>query len=159
MIEIDVSDVERFARKLRALPPELRLEQRKAVSAAAAVLRDEVQRRIHSPGGHARKGIKIKLKGSGAEMEARIVAGNRAAVFSQRSRGPNTTPPPMRSARAMARRYGIPIAQARPLALAIARRGTRGRPVMRAAASAAGSKAVALFRAALEAVARKAAQR
>jgi hypothetical protein len=62
------------------------------VSAAAAIVRDEVVTRIHSPGGHAAKGIKIRVSGSGAEMHARIVPGNRAAVFSQRSRGAGTTP-------------------------------------------------------------------
>jgi len=157
-ISVEIPDLERFRAQLRGLPPELRLEERKAVSAAAAIVRDEVQRRIHSPGGHAAKGIKIKVSGTGVDVAARITAGTRAAIFSLRSRGPNTKPPPMKAARAMARRYGIPMEKARGLAVMIGRRGTVGHPIMRQAFDAVRRETEGLFRAALETIARKAAR-
>jgi predicted DNA-binding WGR domain protein len=157
-ISVEIPDLERFRAQLRGMPPELRLEQRKAVSAAATIVRDEVQRRIHSPGGHAAKGIKIKVSGTGVDMQARITSGNRQAVFAQRSRGAGTMPPPMKAARAMARRYGIPMEKARALAVMIGRRGTRGHPVMRDAFNATRREVEHAFTAALAAIARKAAR-
>jgi hypothetical protein len=158
MIEVKIPGLERLEANLRGLPAELRLEQRKQVSAAAAIVRDEVVRRIHSPGGHAAKGIKITLSGSGAELTAKIVSGNRAAVFAQRSRGPGTTPPPMKSARAMARRYGIPIEKARAIAIVIGRRGTVGHPVMAESLAAVRPRVERMFRDAFANVAAMAAK-
>jgi hypothetical protein len=156
-IDVRIEGLARLRAQLRGMPAELRLEQRKAVSAAAGIVKGEVQRRIHSPGGHAVKGIKVKVTGSGIDMQARIVAGSRAAVFSLRSRGPNTQPPPMKAARAMARRYGIPLGKARALAVMIGRRGTRGHPIMREAFASVRREVERTFRGALEAIARKAA--
>lgn len=154
-LSIEIPDLEKLTARFRAMPEELRLEQRKLVSAAAGVVKDEAQQMIHSPGGHARKGIKVKVSGAGLSIRARVVPANRAAIFAQRSRRPGQTPPPMRSALAMARRYGIPKERARALALAIARKGTQGHPVMHAALAARRNQVENMFVDAIYSVARK----
>jgi hypothetical protein len=155
LLSVFFEDREKLSRQLRGLPDELRLEQRKQVSAAAAVVRDEVVRRIHSPAGKAKKGIKIYVSGSGINMRARIRPSNVQALFSQRSRGANTTPPPMKAARKMARLYHIPLAKARGIAVMIGRRGTRGHPVMVAALAAVRVRVEALYHDALLDVVRR----
>jgi hypothetical protein len=130
-VRLDITPTfEEVGAKLRGLSADARAEQRDKVRAAATVAQEEAQRRIHSPGGHARAGIKVKVSGSGLGIKARVVSGNRAAIFAQRSRAPGRTPPPMKAAIAMAKRYGIPKENARALALAIAEHGTRGHAVM-----------------------------
>ena len=151
--------LEELRARLRSLPADLRLEQRIGVSKAAGIVKDEVQARIHSPGGHARRGIKIAVSGTGLGMRAVVKSGNRQAVFSQRSRGAGTTPPPMKAARAIARQYGLPMAAARAIAIVIGRRGTAGHPVMAEAFEAKKPAAVQIFVEALLNVARTAAGR
>lgn len=146
MLSVHLEGLDDLRARLRQLSREDAFELRKNVSAAGGLVRDEVVSRIHSPHGHARAGIKVYVNGSGLKMKALIRAATRQAIFSQRSRGPGKTPPPMKAARAIARQYGIPVARSRALAIAIGRRGTEGHPVMRAAFDAVRPRAELLFR-------------
>jgi hypothetical protein len=148
-LDVQIEGRDELARILRGLPDELRLEQRKQVSAAAAIVRDEVVRRIHSPHGHARKGIKISVTGQGINMRAKIRPSNVQALFSQRSRRPGTMPPPLKAALKMARLYGISKAKARAIAISIGRNGTRGHPVMAESLAVTRVRVEAAYRAAL----------
>lgn len=158
-LSVRIDGLDKLEKRLKHMPADLRLEQRKAVSAAGGVLKDEAARRIHSPTRHAAKGIKVRVKGLGLNMEARIVSASLAAIFSQRSRGPNKAAPPPAAALKMARRYGIPREDSYALARAIGRSGTRGRPVMADALRAQQTRVVNMFRDALISVARKVATR
>ncbi len=161
-VALKIKGLDDLDRALRGAPKELRIEARQALTEAGSLLKDEMARRIHSPSGRARKGLRVKVK-SGTSVRAegasglsvRIYPGNRQGIFSQRSRRPNTTPPSDRAARAIARRYGIPVRNAPALALAIGRRGTVGHPVAAAALAAGRSRTQQAFHKALERITKK----
>ena len=144
MIDVRIDGLDRLSKALHGAEPELRKRMRSKLFQAGDVVRNEARRRIHSPSGRARRGIQTFVLEPGQGLRGMVTRSNelvvlvrpgrgaagKAAVFAQRSRAPGGTPPPMRAARAMAKRYGLPPEAARPLALAIAARGTKGRPVM-----------------------------
>lgn len=128
MIDLEIQGLERVRKQLTAAPREIDRRRRATLAKAGVLVRDEARRRIHSPSGKARRGVRSFVQGG--DERAIIRPGNKAAVFSQRTRRPGQTPPSLRAARAIARHYGIPPEHARRLALAIGRRGTKGKPVM-----------------------------
>lgn len=149
-LSVRIDGLEDLRAKMGGAPPEVRRHAFRAMKDATNLLRDEVKRRIHSPGGHARRGIVGRVttpqrglyglvaKATVAQMPdvaTGIVrpgkgANAKAAVFSMRTRNPGRPGPSPAEARKIARRYGLPPEAAFPLARAIARRGTKGRPVM-----------------------------
>jgi hypothetical protein len=143
-LDVRIDGFDRLTKALRDAPPELRKRMRSKLFQSGDIARDEARRRIHSPKGHARRGIQTFVFEPGQRAVGMVTptnglrvlvrpgrgANGRAAIFAQRTRSPGRTPPPMKAARAMAKRYGLPPEAARPLALAIARRGTQGKPVM-----------------------------
>ena len=158
-MSVRIEGLDHLEAALRGMPRELRIEQRKGVNRALAVLTDEVRRRIHSPGGHAAAGIRQKVTGTGVTITVKVYPGGRggrAAIFSQRSRGAGRTPPPVRPLRRWAKAHGI---NPYVLARSIGRRGTRGHPVVRASFQSRQAEVVHMFREALEAVARMATDR
>ena len=155
-ITITVDGADRLADKLRGGGREVRIEQKKAGHRALAVLKTEIQARIHSPSGRARKGMKQTVTGSGATLKAKIGPGGRGAlsyVFSQRTRGPGRTQPPSKRLRRWARAHGIVSVHA--LARSIGRRGTRGRPVVRPAYEAKRSEVQSVFLSGLRGIVRR----
>lgn len=153
----------RFAKHLAVnMSPELRIEQRKMLNSVGALIKAEAQQRIHSPKGHARKGIKITVKGSGINAKVKVGPGNKAAVFSQRTRNPGRPGPPPKVALAIARRYGIKDASGtlNPVGAkrAISMHGTKGHPVMRDSWEAVRPEATRAFEHAIDTVLKKAAQ-
>lgn len=153
-LDVHIDGLDHLQAALKGMPAALRLEQRKAVQRALTVVQEEIARRIHSPRGHAAKGIKQKITGSGINIKGRLAPGGRgalAAVFSQRTRRPGQTPPPVKGIRTWARMHGI-----NPYALAksIGQKGTVGHPVTRPAWEAKRHQVIELFRDGLLAVAR-----
>jgi hypothetical protein len=130
-IDVRIDGLAKIRRGIAEAPKEIDRRRRATLAKGGILIRDEARRRIHSPGGHAARGIRSFVQGG--DERAIIRPGNRAAIFAQRGRGPNTTPPGKRAALMIARRYGIPEEDARRIAIAIGRRGTKGRPVMQAA--------------------------
>lgn len=126
-IDVRIEGLDRLRRGVREAPKVIDRRRRGTLLKGATLVRDEARRRIHSPSGKARRGIRYQIVG---DEKALIKPGNKAAVFAQRTRRPGQTPPSMRAARAIARQYGIPEQDARRIALAIAKRGTKGKPVM-----------------------------
>jgi hypothetical protein len=150
-VSVDVRmDLSKVRAAVKDAPKKMRAQYPAAFREAGTALRDEARERIHSPGGHARSGIRYLVSGTADDTRVKIGPGRgragQAAVFAQRSRGPGRTPPSMKAARRIARQYGLPDAAARPIALAIAARGTRGRPVMGATLRATRSKVAQIFR-------------
>lgn len=163
---------ERIAAALPAVPSFMRFELRKTLSKAGGVIRDDAARRLHSPGGRARRGLRVRIKGTGIDMSARIGRGGpqaRAASFSMTGRGPGKMPP-ISVVEAWVRKSGqvrgvVDVGSRRRVATIrasrkvrsaerdvafliasrIARRGIAGRPVMQQARQATHSRVVALF--------------
>lgn len=163
-IDVRIEGLDRLRGALRQAPPELKKKMRSKLFSAGDIVRDEARRRIYSPGGHARRGIQTSIIETGLGDPRVLVkpgkgAAGRAAVFSQRTRSPGRTPPPMRAARAMAKRYGLPPEAARPLAIAIGRKGTKGRPVMVESLNATRSRVVARMKEAIDEIVAMAAGR
>lgn len=136
-VQIVLQGADALKAGFEAFEREVRREQRQAMQRGVVLISDEARRRIHSPGGRARRGIegRTALLG-GEEVIGRIGPRRgplgRAAIFAQRSRGPGKKGPPRVAARAIARHYGRPPQAAFLIARAIAARGTTGRPVMHA---------------------------
>ncbi len=155
-LDVRVDGLEEARASFRRLTPEVRLEMRKGMHRALTIVQDEMKQRIHSPAGHARGGIKQKITGSGASLKARVGPqgrGARAATFSQRSRGPGRTPPPIGPLRRWANARGI-----NPYALAksIGRKGVRAHPVARSAYNAKHTQVEVAFKDAIEGALRSA---
>lgn len=142
--DLRLEGYDRLTAAMRAASPELKKKMRSKLFQVGDIVRDEARQLIHSPRGRARRGITTfvlepgqGVRGIVARVDDLAVlirpgrgAAGQAAVFAQRSRGPGKLPPPRKAALAMAKRYGLPPSAARPLALAIARRGTNAKPVM-----------------------------
>lgn len=147
MIDMKIDGLDRLHAALRAASPELRKEMKKQIYEVGDIARDKARELIHSPGSRARRGLQTFVLEAGAGIRGVVAkadefrvfvrpgrgAAGQAAVFAQRSRRPGTTPPPKKAALAMARRYGLNPRNARALAIAIGRKGTRGHPVMKEA--------------------------
>jgi len=131
--------------------------RRRAMRQAVVLLKAEAQARIHSPEGRARRGIRYRVTGTGEALKGVVKSRSVEAIFSQRSRGPNTKMPPTEqkfSRRAGTRaiaRWLRRIGQMRTrssaflVARAIARKGTHGHPVMADALRAKRAEVLAMF--------------
>jgi hypothetical protein len=143
-------DLTKVRAAVKSAPKQMRVRYPSAFRQAGLLLKDDARSRIHSPAGHARRGIRYDITGSAEAPRLKVHPARgragQAAVFAQRSRGAGTTPMPMKAARRLAREYGLPDRAARPLALAIARRGTRGNPVMAAVLRAQRAHLAQIFR-------------
>jgi len=155
-VSVHVDGLEEARAAFRKMPTEVRREMRFGIQRALTIVQDEMKQRIHSPAGHARGGLKQKITGSGAALKARVGPqgrGARAAVFSQRSRGPGRTPPPAGPLRRWANARGINVYA---LAKSIGRKGVRAHPVARSAYSAKRNELEHAFKAAIEGALRSA---
>ncbi len=150
-INVKIEGLEHLNAALEHMPAELRKEQRKAMSHALTIMQTEARHLIHSPGGHAAKGIVQRITGSGETVKGRLMPGARpnglAMIFAQQSSKPGRTPPPVSAIAKLARSIGI-----NPFALArsIGKKGTRGHPIMRSAFIAKKAESIAVFKAGLE---------
>ena len=150
-LSVKIEGLEELNAALVKMPPELRKEQRKAMSRALTIMQDEARQLIHSPAGHASKGIVQRITGSGETVKGRLMPGARpnglATIFAQQSSRPGRRPPPISAIAKLARSLGI-----NPFALArsIGKKGTKGHPIMREAFTLKKHEAIAVFKAGLE---------
>jgi hypothetical protein len=150
-IESRVDGLDHLTEALGKMPAELSKERRSSMSKAMTIMQDEARHRIHSPGGHAAKGIIQRITFSGATVSGKLMPGARpnglAMIFAQRSTKPGRTPPPVSAITRLAKSLGI-----NPFALArsIGKKGTKGHPIMRESFVAKRAETMAAFKAALE---------
>lgn len=147
-VKVALAGREELAARFGVLRKELESRRRATMWRAVILVREQARSKVHSPEGRARRGIRADVTGAGDALRGLVRTRNRAAIFSQRTREPGKAMPPVKWIRRWLRRIGHETSRSSAflVARAIARRGTKGRPVMAAALEAKRVEVVALFR-------------
>jgi hypothetical protein len=132
---------------LGVLRRDLEARRRAAMHRALLLLKQEAQSRVHSPEGRVRRQIRYRIRGAGEGLRGILEPSTAGAVFSIRSTFPGRKMPPIRRIAAWLKRKGQIRSRSSAflVARAIARRGTRGHPIMEATLEAKRGQVLAVF--------------
>src|SRR5690349_9912705 len=96
MLTVKVVGMEELRRTLKAPAEEIAKQQSALMHRAVILVAQEARTRVRTRDGKAARGIRGDVIGSGATLKGLVRPRSKAAIFSQRTRGPGKTAPPVR---------------------------------------------------------------